>query len=298
MIFYNLLKLFLSIHGTTAVQTQAIVNNINSMQVTAQQVAQAPELPQEILEHIVSCVPTANPKKLAPGLTPFLLNKQNSNFAQRLYTCFHARHTEFVEKIKATGLTGFDFENEGVNAISKKSNSYPLHAAAYEGNVDALKILLKYGAKVNARTDEGDTPLHLISTEELKTDDINLELLKSNNIKLIIPLLLSYGADINQPNYNGQTPLHKAAFGKNIDAAQSLINAQANLNALDNAGRTPLHSAVMNASNGKMIQLLLEAKALPSCVDRYGETPKDLAHHYGFTNNVQALEAYMAKAQA
>jgi ankyrin repeat protein len=37
----------------------------------------------------------------------------------------------------------------------------PLHYAAHQGNVEAIKLLVKLGAQLDARADSGETPLQM-----------------------------------------------------------------------------------------------------------------------------------------
>jgi ankyrin repeat protein len=53
-------------------------------------------------------------------------------------------------------------------------------------------------ADVNARDNEGNTPLHRTSSKELAS------------------LLIAKGADINAKNNEGETPLHVAGYNKDV----------------------------------------------------------------------------------
>src|SRR5208282_701479 len=80
--------------------------------------------------------------------------------------------------------------------FSKDDNGRaPLHSAAANGYVDVVKALLVAKADVNARKNDGETPLH--------TAYSNADVTK---------LLLANGADVNARRNDGKTPLHLATL--------------------------------------------------------------------------------------
>jgi len=44
----------------------------------------------------------------------------------------------------------------------------PLHRAAVNGNIDIVKLLLEHGADVNAKTNDGETPIDCADTAEIR----------------------------------------------------------------------------------------------------------------------------------
>ncbi|KAL1837675.1 hypothetical protein VTJ49DRAFT_3525 [Mycothermus thermophilus] len=86
-----------------------------------------------------------------------------------------------------------------------------------------VELLLSAGAKVNARTTNGNTPLHFAKPEKPG----------------VAKLLLEYGAWVNARNIEGNTPLHLAEF-HNLDAVELLTAHGADVNARNAEGRTPL----------------------------------------------------------
>jgi len=97
-------------------------------------------------------------------------------------------------------------------------------------NVDASKIkyLIERGADVEAKDNNGNTPLHLA--------------VWSNHIETA-KLLIERGADLEAKNKYGQTPLDWASYKDNIELAKLLLDAGADVEAKDVEGRTPLHWA-------------------------------------------------------
>ena len=108
-------------------------------------------------------------------------------------------------------------------------NKSPLHAAAEQGYTETVKVLLEYGANVNAvLLDEvlHITPLH--------------EAAKFGHLE-IIKLLLENGAIVNA-NLQGYTPLFYAAIhGTSLEVIEYLLKSGANPNLTDDGGNTLLH---------------------------------------------------------
>ena len=67
--------------------------------------------------------------------------------------------------------------------------SVDIWTAADEGNIEAVKYHIDAGADVNAKDEEGATPLHYAATKE------------------ITELLIANGADVNAKANGGITPL-------------------------------------------------------------------------------------------
>jgi len=70
----------------------------------------------------------------------------------------------------------------------------PLHVLTYNASRDmteAIEVLLEYGADVNAKNADGNTPLHIAGLTSARE---------------VVNLLVSHGADINTRNLDGETP--------------------------------------------------------------------------------------------
>ena len=100
--------------------------------------------------------------------------------------------------------------------------------AASKGHIEAVKHHLEAGADVNAKHDNGVTPLH------------GAVMFGHNEI---VELLIAEGADVNAKAEGGSTPLHLSALQGHNEVAELLIAKGADVNAKDEGGETPLDYA-------------------------------------------------------
>jgi ankyrin repeat protein len=95
-------------------------------------------------------------------------------------------------------------------------------------DMSKIQALLEKGADVNAKRNDGWTPLHWASCE--------------NHIE-IAELLIEKGADVDAKDNENWTPLHWASCENHIEIAELLLKAGAYLNAETNDGETPFDLA-------------------------------------------------------
>ena len=136
--------------------------------------------------------------------------------------------------------------------------------AAGEGNIRTVKWLLVIGTDVNARDEDGVTPLHAAAWRGQKE---------------VAELLTAEGADVNAKNNHGSTPLHDAAEKGHDRIAELLILKESYVNAKDKNGWTPLHDA---ASKGreKTTELLIAKGADVNAGMKNGRTALDMAKRH------------------
>jgi ankyrin repeat protein len=95
-------------------------------------------------------------------------------------------------------------------------------------DIEAVKQHLAAGADVNAKDEEGLTPLHLAA---------------SWGHKEVAELLIGKCADVNAKDIDGWTPLHDAAATGHKEITELLIAEGADVNETDGSGETPLDYA-------------------------------------------------------
>ena len=122
-----------------------------------------------------------------------------------------------------------------VNMTHGTMNWTGLHVAAQYDQVDAVKLLLEAGADPNIRDELGDTVLlnHLSCTHEFGENP------------LLVRALIQAGADVKIPNSILNTPLH---FTDCAACAMMLVEAGADIDAVNKEGQSPLRLAILDKS--------------------------------------------------
>jgi ankyrin repeat protein len=84
--------------------------------------------------------------------------------------------------------------------------------------------------------------------------------------------------DVKLHDKKGWTPLHFAAQSNAVDCARILLDAGAEIDAVDSYGNTPLSTAVFASKGfGDLILFLRSKGANPEKKNNYGQTPIGLA---------------------
>ena len=81
------------------------------------------------------------------------------------------------------------------NGSKPKAPAISIHDAAWRGNIEAVKQHIAAGTDVNAKDDNGYTPLHWPA---------------GSGHKEVVELLIAKGADLNAKGDDGWTPLDLA----------------------------------------------------------------------------------------
>jgi len=112
-----------------------------------------------------------------------------------------------------------------------------IHEAAFMGNMNRVKALLKQGVPVNFRNRAGRTPLHHAANAGRLS---------------IIQELLRRGAHVNPRARNGQTPLGVAATFGQRRAVHALMKAGANPKYRTKIGLSPSNYAMSKATRNAL----------------------------------------------
>lgn len=154
----------------------------------------------------------------------------------------------------------------GVNDKTESGQYTPLHMASIGGHADVIKYLLSVGAKINEKnshTVTGETALHLAARAhqdsaveallnsqaniEAKNDEGRTPLFYADNL-YVANLLLSKGANINARDNKGRTPI----FIAKSELVSFYIGKGADTNIKDNDGLTVYDSHVKDGQRSSI----------------------------------------------
>ena len=122
-----------------------------------------------------------------------------------------------------------DYPRYEISSRPHPHGTTALHFAS-RGRIEEVRMLIKEGADVHAKNDNGSTPLHWAC--------------RGGTVD-VVKALLEAGADLHAKMNDGETPLHRAAesgYGK-LEIVKFLIKEGADVNAEDDRDKTPLHYA-------------------------------------------------------
>ena len=206
---------------------------------------------------VASAMPAARPvARLAPEVMKEIKGALNSNMPNLV-----------LKLLRDNSL--------GVNSQLTDKRETALHLAAELGVQQVAETLLGQGAKVNARDDEGRSPLAYAQTKghaqlaellqvhaeaelsllqkEKTSDAQDLFAAAENNDRASVELLLAEGADPKEQKVHGhttynqlgfKTPFHIAFDAGHYSLAAILLKEAMGINGLDEQGWTPLMIAI------------------------------------------------------
>ena len=115
-----------------------------------------------------------------------------------------------------------------------------LFMAASNGNIEVVKLLLKFGADSNIQNSHGTTPLHAAIWGHYQ----------------LVKELLNAGALHTIVDMNGDTPLHLAVVASSLNVVEVLLDAGADPKMTNRQGMTPLNLANRRKSTSKIARML------------------------------------------
>jgi ankyrin repeat protein len=187
---------------------------------------------------------------------------------------------------------GYSFDLSGVDEIG----ATPFWRAAYASDVDAMKLLITYGADPNIRTMKGAGRPRVADGERDATDVSGLPPVPLGGPG-ITPLQAAAGAGYGE---GFAANSHRFAPGGMMAAVKYLVEElHVDVNAQDHEGNTALHHAAARGDN-EMILYLVKHGADVKLVNREGKTTVDMANGpvqriQPFPETIKLLESLGAK---
>ncbi|TMW96714.1 hypothetical protein EJD97_006964, partial [Solanum chilense] len=145
----------------------------------------------------------------------------------------------------------------------------PLHLALSNGQVDTVKVLIRYDPKlIQVRSRERLTPLHYVTAQ-------------TDNVELLGEFLLACPTAIKEVTIRGETAVHLAVLSNKLPAFKVLMgwlyrtSNKKILDWKDNEGSTVLHIAV-ETSQVEVVKILAKEQAYINATNRYNKTALDI----------------------
>lgn len=164
-----------------------------------------------------------------------------------------------------------------VDAQDRVTRVTPLHAACVWGDIEVVSMVLSAKADVEAAKAQGARPLHDAA---------------QNGHAAVIRCLLKAKANAEPPLENNTTPLHFASSSGHIEAVRMLLEGGAGVDATLENGKSPLQSAA-RLGHIEVFELLLHARASIELAggDSRGGGGIELAGSSSSGNNTPLLHA-------
>ncbi|XP_043912117.1 fibronectin type 3 and ankyrin repeat domains protein 1 isoform X2 [Protopterus annectens] len=199
---------------------------------------------------------------------------------EHLHRAVNRNDEKAVVQILQSGQVNVDVPNKlGYTPlmVASQQGYLSLMLACFAGHLDIIKHLRKYGVSWNTTDFGGSTPMHWAAD--------------GGHCK-VVQYLISDGCKVDvKDNGSLWTPLMRvSAVSGNVDAASSLIQAGANVNAKDKDGKTPLMVAVLN-NHEPLVRLLLAKGADLTVTNEYGIGILQMAKALGRQNIIPLLES-------
>ncbi|HOX46028.1 MAG TPA: ankyrin repeat domain-containing protein [Myxococcota bacterium] len=201
------------------------------------------------------------------GRTPLMLTFVQTTMGGISYPGRDEIARLLIERVNEIDRAGPD----GLTALHLAlGGCYPLPGEESNPGLELVRALILRGADPNARTERGETCLHLAL------------FLSSPGL---LEFLLAHGAEVNAQDGQGESALFKACLQAPCELLRLLLSHRANPDLADARGETPLHrvaDCIRDVEDGlARAELLLGAGARPDLPAADGRTPLHLACRHG-----------------
>jgi hypothetical protein len=150
----------------------------------------------------------------------------------------------WLAAFSANGGFGGGFAVDGPAAGNEGSNARADQSRPRLPSTQVVDALLSAGADLKLTSDDGTTPLMVAAGLGRCTFNPNIKRgARSRGAEEAVTVLLDAGADINAVNEADFTALHGAAFRGLNEVIKILVDRGANINSRDYRGRTPYRIA-------------------------------------------------------
>jgi ankyrin repeat protein len=203
--------------------------------------------------------------KLLPKITPQFRTSHNRT---AIHAAVMGKNLQILEKLLQKNIDTNVHDTDGITA---------LEIATEMGDIEAVKLLLKYGANVNISREISQK--FNDSSQETWTVTPLLSVLENLDNTELAGILIANGAKVNVRGRFQITPLHLTTKYGNIIIIDRLLKKGADINAQDEFGNTPLFEAITNqrGNSFKTSKLLIERGAKVNIANKAGQTPLMLA---------------------
>ena len=243
------------------------------------------------------------------GLPEVDVNHQNCNRVTVLHRAARGHGAHVVQLLIDAGADIETKDNDGFS---------PLHRAIAEDALDIVEILVEAGARVCATNDEGETSLtlavilghtetvrYLVGLPQVEVNHQNCKretalhcAARGQDHADVVELLIDAGADIEALNYEERSPLHCACESGALDVVEMLVRAGARVCVTNHNVETCLHSAACSGHTDIVRYILALPDVELNGRDHDGETALHHAVRENHADVVQLLIAAGANIEA
>jgi ankyrin repeat protein len=201
-----------------------------------------------------------------------------------------AAYSGHAEMLKVMAELGADV-NVTQDAPAQAGNT-PLHSACERFQANAVKTLMELGADDSLKNVNGLTAAHIVANRKSYFGGNDRERMDKNRLKILETL-----KTLDEPNNDGITPLMLLQF-ENLNflvaAQQILLSRGVDVNRKDSRGRTALILATDNHCYKDAVKELIRAGAELNAADQKGKT----ALHYALAYGSQDVARFLIKKGA